>query len=1474
LKEVSCKVPKINRVRIVNFSYNDNNRHIIDELFDFYGGENALLSLSNGGGKSVLVQAVLQPVLPKAALLGRKFGDFFAGTRTPSYIMTEWKLDDDAGYLLTGIAVTSRTVHSANEEEETADIRYFTFLSAYEKGNPFDIKNIPVAEQAGSSVRIAIYGEFKKLLEKEAERNRRELDVYDSTREEQSRYERKLNSYGISREEWRELIVKINEAEHGVSEVFSECKTSRRVMEQWIIKYIEKVLDKSADPEATDHKKLETMMAQVAQSLVDNENHIREYRAIESFNGQLLNIGSDARAVLQHLDNEDKLRKAVAGGYQVLKNEEQRLDRELIDMENRLRELAEELEDIALEQRSQEIYDHTKKAEAAQAELAELEGRRSRLAERLEEKSARLVLQQSAEKYGKILEKEKAIAKLQQSLDNASRDQEALLGQLSIIKYSLKVAYDKQLAGINQEIGYEEAVIKELLERVEAGRKQAALYQEEIDRNNVEIGGVGRELSIFENEEADILAGLGIQLFRNPLLKELDANDVIKAEARLSGDLRETEERLTEEGNAGERLRETLSALERKRRELEEKQTQLKIEETEINGRLSGWEADRQRLLDALKRLDISEEAIFDPVQLAREAKAYLKDWENKAHNLKMEISEMEKQLHGIENGVSYLPTGLIALLEEHNLPCYTGEKYLREISEEDKKSAIAQNPLLPYALIATEKEIALIEQLAADKDFAQVIPVMRHHQKGQKPDHEYGDMRFIASSGNLSVSNADLGAFIGRLTDRKDGKLIELGKAAEVIERVNDDYRTIIGFGWTQRLVDGLLKEKTVNAERIAENNKAREACFAEIDTNNGRQAELKERIDGLRRQLVQAQEKVKGFKAYLDKNTIYLENVHKHNEIQGKIKQLSSLLQVQEAERLRQEEQAKELRDTLAAKRNAKTAIAEKLRSVADASEDDMAPGGVAELEGRLEACEKQQNNEVASLREQIGRLRKDVQDIEKDIRKLKPPSEEYKNILYSENTESELESICKDVRKEMESIKAEETELRNERTRLGERIRMTREGLGGRPEVPVERIKGNFDIRRQAADKEIGAHKTRSAGIQQNKIDLAKLISRIEALIREIGSIKAEISPKSFGDVKNEISQMINDYPGLREKSDKSIEAFGKVSSQFISGYAGYEEGTVKEAVKGLKSQIDALDRSYDKYYYLAERLEYYYSQLSQILKIMESRMLQLEHSRKDLTEHAFMEARRIYHEIPKISENSAVEIEGARKKVLEIQYEEMENELQAREKMGMYINDCLESLTKLIKEKEDESRLRRDIEKYMSTKELLNIISRLENCKIRAYKVDLNEKNRKMMPWEDIIVKNSGGEKFVAYFSLLVALISYSRKQMKGYEAFKRKEESKVLIMDNPFGPITSGHLLKPMFDIARKYNTQLICLSDIKQGSVLNSFDLIYMIKIRQNLMQEDFLELEPVLLKELKQDERLENAYLYGKVQQMSLFDL
>ncbi|PHJ37648.1 hypothetical protein P378_15465 [Desulforamulus profundi] len=70
-------MPRINRIRIVNFSYNNDSRHILDETFNFHGGENALLNLANGGGKSVLVQLFLQPVVPGVRIQGRNIAGFF-----------------------------------------------------------------------------------------------------------------------------------------------------------------------------------------------------------------------------------------------------------------------------------------------------------------------------------------------------------------------------------------------------------------------------------------------------------------------------------------------------------------------------------------------------------------------------------------------------------------------------------------------------------------------------------------------------------------------------------------------------------------------------------------------------------------------------------------------------------------------------------------------------------------------------------------------------------------------------------------------------------------------------------------------------------------------------------------------------------------------------------------------------------------------------------------------------------------------------------------------------------------------------------------------------------------------------------------------------------------------------------------------------------------------------------------------------
>ncbi len=97
------------------------------------------------------------------------------------------------------------------------------------------------------------------------------------------------------------------------------------------------------------------------------------------------------------------------------------------------------------------------------------------------------------------------------------------------------------------------------------------------------------------------------------------------------------------------------------------------------------------------------------------------------------------------------------------------------------------------------------------------------------------------------------------------------------------------------------------------------------------------------------------------------------------------------------------------------------------------------------------------------------------------------------------------------------------------------------------------------------------------------------------------------------------------------------------------------------------------------------------------------------------------------------------------------------------------------------------------------------------------------------------------------------------------------------MDNPFGPISSEHLLGPLFEIARKHRTQLICLSDLKQNFIMNCCNLIYMRKIRSSAIgANEYLKFEEVIRDEsaIQTDERLEKAvFRVSEAKQLSLFD-
>ncbi|MCI8950623.1 MAG: hypothetical protein HFG49_11385 [Lachnospiraceae bacterium] len=51
------------------------------------------------------------------------------------------------------------------------------------------------------------------------------------------------------------------------------------------------------------------------------------------------------------------------------------------------------------------------------------------------------------------------------------------------------------------------------------------------------------------------------------------------------------------------------------------------------------------------------------------------------------------------------------------------------------------------------------------------------------------------------------------------------------------------------------------------------------------------------------------------------------------------------------------------------------------------------------------------------------------------------------------------------------------------------------------------------------------------------------------------------------------------------------------------------------------------------------------------------------------------------------------------------------------------------------------------------------------------------------------------------------------------------------MDNPFAQTNASHLLKPLMDMAKKTNTQLLCFTGLGGESIYNRFDNIYVLNL-------------------------------------------
>lgn len=117
--------------------------------------------------------------------------------------------------------------------------------------------------------------------------------------------------------------------------------------------------------------------------------------------------------------------------------------------------------------------------------------------------------------------------------------------------------------------------------------------------------------------------------------------------------------------------------------------------------------------------------------------------------------------------------------------------------------------------------------------------------------------------------------------------------------------------------------------------------------------------------------------------------------------------------------------------------------------------------------------------------------------------------------------------------------------------------------------------------------------------------------------------------------------------------------------------------------------------------------------------------------------------------------------------------------------------------------------------------------------------------------------------------MTCLLSYMRRDET--DLFTSGEEGKVLIMDNLFAQTNAEHLLKPLIEMAKKTNTQLICLSGLGGDSIYNRFDNIYVLKLVESSIRNG---VQRVDVTHMKGEETKRMVLSEFKMEQMSLFEM
>lgn len=1469
-------MPRINRIRIVNFSYNNDTRHILDETFDLHGGANALLNLANGGGKSVLVQLFLQPVVPGARIQGRNLAAFFRKQKLPTYIMTEWKLDGAGGYLLTGIGIVPVEAQGV-EGEEKSRIKYFAFTLKYTDANSFDLAHIALVTRKGNVLEVMPFREARELM---AAQERKDPYLFGYFAEEDTgRYAQRLAEFGISQEEWRNIIARINDSEGGLEEIFQKCKTSGQLLNDWVIKTVEKAMFR----DRAEARRLEELLENLVKEVVENERFIVEKQLLDSFSGEFKEQVDLLAGLLAGIDRQQQLGGKLTAMHSYLQAEtrtqQEKLDNNRLEMEA----CHTEEQRVHLEERSQDYYWRQTKLDTALEALSSAEQARTETQGSLDHAQLRDLILRAARIAGDIRRKKVDQAGVEEQLAAARRQFDADT-QIKNLEYSLKIRYEEYLQTIA-------GALEQLQEVKTAKESLFAQTREDVQALDGESNGLATDSGRleerkqqFEANEKTVMRQLGLALRRN-LLGGLDQAEIQKTGTILDNNRKNLEKeinRLQEiKAATGVRLGNIAIEVQGLHAARQEQRLALQAIDRDIAD-YDQQEADISKILD---RYGFAFDTRFDGERLSLAFKQLAQNLENRKGTAAQTRDQAAEALQAIKKGCLHGPAGFGSMLANMDIPYETGETYLRSQQPAIRRQLLKSNPVLPYAFILSSADIDRVAAASARQTMRHVIPLIAHEDLG----------RTVASAGRVARSHESFALcclYEGRMFDNDslDQLVAELehqrSEAAEQYDHLAGvanaaiaDSAVCARFNYTAGYLNGLEQKRDADLQSLQQLDNQTAALNKEKVSLMQKQEEVEANLRQRQRAHEQAGEAVAVFMELLNRERDYQDCLAGLAGVNKKIAGAALRKKVLTARLESLQEELYGLKAELRRKEDKQGAARDQYSLYKNAPVAEMVAGSAEELEERLKAIKADYSGEIGPLEARKKGIESDLNASKKELAKLGLEEKQYAGDVYDELAETrnreEIKQLTALLNQRQQSVVTAAKHEGAARQALADALKEVIR-LGTEAPLPPETITGDFAARRARARQRVNELDSLNTKISGQISSYRKITEKIEVLVDT-----AVIAPdQGFVPERNlqaQLEMLEKDFRQLerdiREIKDKLKRSYDRHREHYRD-----QNLNIDNIFKGLDPLWNKPDMGYNDYYFLYERTSQHLEKLAELIKLYEIQLANLEQDKKDMVQQSWLHGLRIYEEVQWISDNSKVRLQGRNRPVQMLKIDlQLDSNHAGMLRIQEYIEGCIVKVREVTRQDKREDEVRKLVAKLMASRELLDVFLGTRHIPVSVFKVDLNAQNSRLKLWEDAVRENSGGEKFVVFFAVLAALMAYTRARTMEAAGADPDTDTRVLVMDNPFGPISSEHLLSPLFEIARKYRTQLICLSDLKQNSIMNCFNLIYMLKVRTSAIGgNEYLKFEEIVRDEsaVLHDEKLEKAiFRASDFKQVSLFE-